>query len=85
MGGHLLVLTHIYLSSNSSKFLRELGNVNNGRGEERFHLAQIRMWIVFIPRWPLRREELLPCCWWLVAGGGGVDEAGEASADEAEA
>jgi hypothetical protein len=49
MGGHLSVSTHICPSSNSSKFLREPGNVNNGRGEELFHRAQVRMWVVFIP------------------------------------
>jgi hypothetical protein len=49
MGGHLSVSTHICPSSNSSKFLREPGNINNGRGEELFHLAQVRMWVVFIP------------------------------------
>ena len=80
-----MVLTHICLSSNSSKFLRELGNVNNGRGEELFHLAQVRMWVVFIPEIikmaSATRESFFPA----TVAGGGVNEAGKASADEAEA
>jgi hypothetical protein len=76
MGGHLSVSTHICPSSNSSKFLREPGNVNSGRGEELFHLAQVRMWVVFIPEITYEdglcdARELLPCHggWWLVTGG----------------
>ncbi len=81
MGGHLSVSRHIYPSSNSSKFLKELGNVDNGPGEELFHLAQVRMWVVFIPKIvrmasATRGASSLPR--WLVAGDGGVNEAGEA-------
>ena len=72
MGGHLSVSTHICTSSNSSKFLREPGNVNNGRVEELFHLAQVRMWVVFIPEImemaSATRESFFPAHggWWLV-------------------
>lgn len=90
MGGHLSVSTHICPSSNSSKFLRELGNVNNGRGKELFHLAQVRMWVVFIPKTvkmasATRGASSLPRWLVVVVAGGGVNEAGGASADEAEA
>lgn len=56
-----------------------------GEGRSVFILRKSECGLFSFLRWPLRREELLPCYWWLVAGGGGVDEAGEASADEAEA